>query len=204
MPVIAEKYNLDPSKFKGAVRPAVVRYKRDCTYFYRQLIPDTKEYRTRAIKGVSNLQEAIDKAHLAFLEVRQLPQKKKPRKGKYDSGYVDSTTWNDYSLPSGGIYIYTVDFDTIKIGKTNDFVKRFRTHQCSNPESLKVLVLIEVENEDVRVQLERQYHTACDKYRRLNEWFWYVPTIQNMVHDLQQEHEFTPFTFGRKPPGFDQ
>ena len=203
MPAIAEKYKLDPSKFKGAIKPAVIRFVRDNTYFYRQLIPDSKAYRTRAIKGANSLQEAIDKAHLAFLEMRQLPQKKKPRKGKYDSGFVDPRSWNDYSLPCGGIYIYTTDFDTIKIGKSSDFISRFRTHQCSNPESLKVLVLIEADSEDVRDQLERQYHAACDKYRRLNEWFWYVPTIQNMVCDLQQEHDFTPFTFGRKPPGFD-
>jgi hypothetical protein len=203
MPAIAEKYELDPSKFKGALRPAVVRFVRDNTYFYRQLIPDSKAYRTRAIKGANSLQEAIDQAHLAFLEIRQLPQKKKPRKCMYDSGFVDPRSWYDYSLPCGGIYIYTTDFDTVKIGKSSDFISRFRTHQCSNPESLKVLVLIEAVSGDVRDQLERQYHAACDKYRRLNEWFWYVPTIQNMVCDLQQEHDFTPFTFGKKPPGFD-
>ena len=203
MPAIAEKYELEPDKFKGAVKPAIIRFKKNSTYFYRQLIPDTKEYRTRAIKGASNMQEAIDKAHLAFLEVRQLPRKKKPRNGKYDSGYVDSNTWHNYSLPSGGIYIYTVDFDTIKIGKSKDFISRFRTHQCSNSESLKVLVLIEADSEDVRVQLERKFHTTCEKYRRLNEWFWYVPTVQNMIYDLQEQHEFTPFTFGRKPPCFN-
>ena len=64
-------------------------------------------------------------------------------------------------------------------------------------------MLIEEENEDVRDRLEKELHCKCDKYRRVSEWFWYVPTIQNMIKDLQDEQGFTPFIFGRKPPNFD-
>tara|TARA_B100000003_G_scaffold191633_1_gene190642 strand:- start:1502 stop:2113 length:612 start_codon:yes stop_codon:yes gene_type:complete len=203
MPLIAEKHDLDAENFKGAVNPVVLRYDRSNAYYYRQFIPDTKEYRSRVIKDASNMQEAIEKAHLAFLEIRQLPKKKQKRKGHYDSGYVDFKSWSDYCLPVGGVYIYTTDFDTIKIGKTNDFINRFRKHQTSNPEQIKVLMLIEEENEDVRDRLEKELHCKCDKYRRVSEWFWYVPTIQNMIKDLQDEQGFTPFIFGRKPPNFD-
>lgn len=205
MPAIAEKHQLDETKFKGASSPAIVRFERGTTYYYRQIIPDSKptEYRTRVIQGASTLQEAIEKAHLAFLEIRQLPKKRKPRKGCYDSGYVDAKTWGDYSLPSGGIYIYTTDFDSVKIGRSSDFVARFRTHQCSNPEPLKVLLLMEADLEDQRIYLEKQLHQKCDKYRRVNEWFWYVPSVQNLIIDFQEEHNFTPFVYGKKPPGFD-
>ena len=204
MPAIAEKYKLDEAKFKGASRPSVIRYERGTAYFYRQGVPDSNpyEYQTRVIKNASTMQEAIEKAHLAFLEIRQLPKKKKPRKGSYDSGYVDAKSWRDYSLPPCGIYIYTIDFDTVKIGRSSDFVSRLKTHQCSNPELIKVLALIHDEHEESRVALEKKFHIQYEKYKRLNEWFWYVPTIQNMVKDLQDEHNFVPFTFGRKPPGF--
>lgn len=204
MPALAEKFDLDPCRFKGAKSPSIVRFERGSTYFYRQLTPDTKEYRTRAIKGASNMQEAIEKAHIAFLEIRQLPKKtKKRKKGSYDSGYVDAKSWEDYKLPTGGIYVFTTDFDSIKIGRTNDFRARFKTHQCSNPENIKVLCLISAETEDVRTEKERELHQRCSKYCRVNEWFWYVPTVQNMILDLQEEYNFEPFTYGRKPPGFD-
>ena len=205
MPAIAEKHQLDEAKFKGASCPAIIRYERGTAYFYRQVIPDSKptDYRQRVIKGAATMQQAIEKAHLAFLEIRQLPKKRKPRKGCYDSGYVDAKTWSDYSLPTSGVYIYTTDFDSVKIGHSSDFVARFRTHQCSNPEPIKVLFLMEADLEDQRIHLEKQFHQQCDKYRRVNEWFWYVPSVQHMIIDLQEQHDFTPFTYGRKPPGFD-
>jgi len=204
MPTCVERFDLDPDKFKGAKCPCVVRYERGTTYYYRQLTPDTKDYRTRVIKGASNMQEAIEKAHIAFLEIRQLPKKTKKRnKGSYDSGYVNAKSWEEYRLPTGGIYIYTTDFDSIKIGKTNDLRARFKTHQCSNPENIKVLCLISAESEDARAEKERSLHQQCSKYCRVNEWFWYVPTVQNMILDLQEEYNFEPFTYARKPPGFD-
>lgn len=203
MPKIAERVDLDPLKFKGALYPSVIRYEDRDGYYYRHQLPGPdRSHRTKKISNAESLQDAIDKAHLAFLEIRNLPTKKRKLN---TTDYIDKHGWSDHGLPVGGVYIYTTDFDTIKIGKSSDFRGRFKAHQCSNPDQLKILCLIGEEDAQEMGRIESDLHKTLEKFCRLNEWFWYVPTVQNFVKNLQTEHGFKPFIYGTKPltPGFN-
>jgi len=57
--------------------------------------------------------------------------------------------------------------DSIKIGRSNDVVRRQRELQTSNHNSLKLLYMIE----DMEIPMEKHIHGICQRYHIKGEWF---------------------------------
>ena len=195
MPAQIDKHKLDPEQFVGAINPTLVQLANG-TWLFRMLKEQgSKQYEHQTIGKVSK-EQAILKVPAAFLKLRDRPPKK--LKGIYDYGFVPAIDWDHYDLPTSGIYFITNDWDSIKIGRSVDFKKRLMTHQGSNPGRLHVVMLLPTEEHN-QSTVERDLHKRFADCCRTNEWFWNVPSLQEYIEILQNEHNFVPFIFGKRP-----
>ena len=65
-------------------------------YFYRELIPGTKNYKTKKIEGATSLEDAVAKAFDVATDLAREPDFDRPDAGGYRGNtYIDSGTGNE-------------------------------------------------------------------------------------------------------------
>lgn len=70
--------------------------------------------------------------------------------------------------------IKEVDFDKVKVGRAEDVVSRLRSHQCSNPSELEIIMAVAG---NIEFQLHEKFHLS----RIRGEWFHYTDDIKALV-----------------------
>ena len=70
-------------------------------------------------------------------------------------------------------YVYAIQDEHrfVKIGKANNVNDRLRDLQVGNPEELRLVGIIECQNESHAIRLEKFLHTEYANYRYRGEWF---------------------------------
>ncbi len=98
------------------------------------------------------------------------------------------------------VYFITDSHGHIKIGKTDDVVKRLSELQTGNPFKLSIILTIMLKTIEDAFSLENALHRKFKDYQLEGEWFEEGPVLQFIDKDIVQldRFQFGGLKFGKR------